>query len=506
MARLSARAKRVIEFVERFCVTPEGKHVGKPIRLAPFQKKFIGEIYGSKRRARRAILSIARKNGKSALIACLILVHLVGPEAVRNSQIVSGARSRDQAALVFNLARKMIDMSPELSARIGVVPSSKRLIGLAMNVEYRALSADAATNHGLSPVLAIFDELGQVRGPNDDFVEAIETASGAYDDALQITISTQARSDADMLSMWIDEARAANDNETVCHVYEADADADLECMKAAKAANPGLGYFRSEVEYKSAMRRAARSPSFENSFRSLYLNQRINRNDPFASPKAWKAAAGDPGSPEGHTVYAGLDLARTTDLTALVLAWRADGKLRAHAHFWMPGDTIEDRTNEDRAPYSLWAEQGFIRTTPGAVLDYGFLARDIAEICAGLDVAALGYDRWQMKTLMPEFERVGVELPFEEFGQGFASMAPALNALETDLIGGTLAHGDNPVLNMCAFNAVVTMDPAGNRKLDKAKSSGRIDGMVALTIARGMEAKGMETHFNADDWITALAG
>lgn len=175
------RGKKVCAFIEKFCLIPEGQHVAQPLKLQPFQRKFILDVYDNPAGTSRAYLSVARKNGKSALIAAILLAHIVGPEAKLNSQIVSGARSRDQAALVFKLAEKMVRLSPELSKIIRVVPSSKMLIGLVMNVEYKAISAEAGTAHGLSPVLAILDEVGQVRGPQDSFIEAIETAQGAHE-------------------------------------------------------------------------------------------------------------------------------------------------------------------------------------------------------------------------------------------------------------------------------------------------------------------------------------
>ena len=154
---------------------PSGAHVGKPIKLEPFQRKFILAVYDNKTGTKRAYLSIGRKNGKTALIACILLAHLVGPEAKRNAQIVSGALSREQAAIVYDLASKMVAQSPELREIIREVPSSKKLIGIPLNTEYRAISAEGKTAHGLSPILAILDELGQVRGPQSDFVDAITT-------------------------------------------------------------------------------------------------------------------------------------------------------------------------------------------------------------------------------------------------------------------------------------------------------------------------------------------
>jgi phage terminase large subunit-like protein len=166
------RGEKVCAFIERYCFVPEGKLVGKPLKLMKFQRDFIKGIYDNKHGTSRAYLSVARKNGKSALIAGIVLAHIIGPEARLNSQIVSGARSREQASLVFKLAEKMIRLSPELYKLIKIVPSSKMLIGLPMNVEYKAISAEAGTAHGLSPVLAILDEVGQVRGPTDSFIEA----------------------------------------------------------------------------------------------------------------------------------------------------------------------------------------------------------------------------------------------------------------------------------------------------------------------------------------------
>ena len=176
------RGEKVCAFIEAYSKIPEGAQVGQPIKLMKFQKQLILDVYDNPHGTSRAYLSVARKNGKSALIAAVVLAHLVGPEAKQNSQIISGARSRDQASLVFKLAEKMIRLSPELSKIVRIVPSQKMLIGLICNVEYRAISAESGTAHGLSPSLAILDEVGQVRGPHDAFIEAIETAQGAHDD------------------------------------------------------------------------------------------------------------------------------------------------------------------------------------------------------------------------------------------------------------------------------------------------------------------------------------
>ncbi|MBN9461156.1 MAG: terminase large subunit [Burkholderiales bacterium] len=483
------RAGRIIAFIERYCVTPEGAHVGEPLRLAEFQKRFIREVYDNPAGTRRAYLSIARKNGKSGLIAGLLLAHLVGPEAKLNSQIVSGAMSRDQAALVFGLAAKMVRLSEKLSQIVRIVPSGKRLIGLPLNVEYRALAAEGKTAHGLSPVLAILDEVGQVRGPHSDFIDAITTSQGAHDSPLLIAISTQAASDADLFSLWLDDAEASNDPRIVSHLYAAPEDCDLMDADAWRAANPALGIFRSEDDLREQLTQAGRMPSAENAARNLLLNQRVSTDAPFVSPAVWASCAGDVLPFDADTpVFGGLDLSARTDLTALVLVGKVAGVWQVVPHFWTPKTGLADRERRDRAPYVTWARQGFLRTTPGASVDYEHVATDIAGIVAGLNLQAVAFDRWRIDVLRREFERIGCSLPLVEWGQGYKDMAPALDALEAELLNARIAHGDHPVLRMCAANAVVVKDPAGSRKLDKARTTGRIDGMQALAMAIGAAA------------------
>lgn len=479
------RAARIVEFIERYAMTPDGEQVGRPMVLAEFQRKFITDVYDNPAGTRRAYLSIARKNGKTGLIAALLLAHLVGPEARQNAQIVSGAMSRDQAALVFNLASKMVQLSPKLSQIIRIVPSGKRLIGLPLNTEFRALAADGRTAHGLSPVLAILDEVGQVRGPRSDFVDAIATSQGAHAEPLLLVISTQAASDADLLSVWLDDAQASDDPRIVCHLHAAPEGCDLTDVDAWQAANPALGIFRSRDDLAEQMKQAQRMPSAENAARNLLLNQRVSTDSPFVSPDVWKSCGTVP-LPFDGPVYGGLDLSARTDLTALVLVGKVAGVWQVQSYFWTPEQGISERARKDRAPYDQWADEGHLRTTPGASVDYAHVAAQMAQIVENLDLHAIAYDRWRIDLLNREFDHLGIELPMVPWGQGFKDMGPAVDVLEAELLNGRLAHGMHPVLTLCAGNAVVTKDPAGSRKLDKSRATGRIDGMVALAMAMGV--------------------
>lgn len=503
MAALT-RGDRVIRFIEHYCKTPSGSKVSQPIKLEAFQKKFIREVYDNKTGTRRAYLSIGRKNGKTALIACLVLVHLVGPEAKRNAQIISGALSREQAAIVYDLASKMVAQSPELREIIREVPSSKKLIGVPLNTEYRAISAEGKTAHGLSPVLAILDELGQVRGPQSDFVDAITTSQGAHDAPLLMVISTQAPNDNDLLSVWLDDAKTSQDKRIVSHVYEAPKECELMDKAAWKAANPALGKFRSLPDVQEQAERAGRMPSFEPTFRNLVLNQRVEVMTPFISKGVWILNSETPDDVVFYEepVYVGLDLSAKTDLTAMVMiAFRE--KWHVKAYFWTPEKGLRDRAKRDRAPYDVWEAEGLIRAIPGAAIDYEAVAKDMADILQDCNVQAIAFDRWRFDLLKKEFDEIGADWPLLPFGQGFKDMAPAIDKLEELFLNEQIAHGNNKVLEMCVANTRIERDAAGNRKMNKAKATGRIDGAVALAMAVGVmpASTGAESAQDFDDYI-----
>jgi phage terminase large subunit-like protein len=480
------RGERVIAFIESFLVVPEGDLIGKPLRLEPFQRKFILDIYDNPEGTHTAILSIARKNAKTATIAALLLCHLAGPEAVLNSQIVSGAQSKEQAAVVFELAAKMVAMSPKLTSLVRVQPSGKRLIGLRKNVIYRALSAEGKTAHGLSPILAILDEVGQVVGPTDPFVSAITSAQGAYTNPLLIAISTQAPTANDLLSTWIDAQKNAPDPRVVCHVYSAPEDCALDDRTAWAAANPAMGVFRSILDIEKQCKQAMDMPANEPAFRNLILNQRVEADAPFVSRTTWVSNGESPGDGPQGKVWAGLDLSSVADLTAFVAV---DEKGGVFPTFWLPKEGLREKSKKEKVPYDLWEREGKLLTTPGKAIEYEFVARFLRQFFDSFNVQNVGFDRALMNFLTPWLVKEGFSddelAKFVAFGQGTLSMTPALRELEVKLINRSLKHGNHPVLNMCAANARVVGD-SGARKFDKKKARGRIDGMTALANAIGV--------------------
>lgn len=480
------RGDRAIAWIEGNLRVPEGALVGQPLKLRDWQKEILHGIYDSP--TRRAIVSFGRKNGKTALAACIVLLHLCGFEARPNSQLFSAAQSREQASILFSLAAKCVRMSPALSQYVIVRDTAKQLFCAELGTLYRALSAEASTAYGLSPVLTIHDELGQVTGPRSELYDALETAAAAQEHPLSIIISTQAPTDADLLSVLIDDAKTGADPENKVWLYTADETLDAFGEEAIKQANPAYGDFQNPDEVKRQAESARRMPSSESSYRNLILNQRVNMNNPFMSRSVWESCAGaiDSDAIAFGEVYIGLDLSARNDLTAIVaIAKDGEGVWQVEANFFAPQVGIVERSRRDRVPYDLWAKQGFIQLTPGASIDYAVLAQWLAEYCSTKDVRRIAFDRWRIDVLKAELARIGAELPLEPFGQGFKDMTPALDAVESEFVNANVRHGGNPVLTMCAANAVATRDPAGNRKMDKSKATGRIDGMQAMAMAFG---------------------
>jgi phage terminase large subunit-like protein len=491
-----SRADDIIAFVHKYLIVPEGAFVGQPMRLRDWQQEILRGIYDNKDEVRRAIISMARKQGKTGTAAMLLLAHLVGPEARRNAQIYSAAQSRDQAAIVFGLASRMVRMSKELHGLVHVKDTAKELFCPSTGVRYKALSADATTAYGLSPSLVIHDETGLVRGPRSELFDALETAMGAQRDPLSIIISTQAPTDADLLSVLIDDAARGGSSRTKLFLYTSDPEADPWAEATWRQSNPGLGDICSLSEMRELAATAQRLPAQEASFRNLNLNQRVAPEGHFISGEVWSQNAGEPDLSvlEDAPVWVGVDLSATQDLTAVVLAAERDGVWHIKPCFFVPGAGLIERAKRDRVPYDVWATDGYVVPIPDSkAIDEDYIADFLIPILRHLDIRGVAYDRWQFQSLRKAFARRGYEPPFlEDFGQGYKTMTPALKTLETVLLEGRMRHGGHPVLTYCMANARVMVDDIGNRKLVKSKSTGRIDGMIALTMALGAAAAAPE--------------
>lgn len=503
--RNTARADAIIDFIERLPIV-DGPAVGQRIKLDPFQIHWIRSIYepgdrdNGLRVVKTAILSIARKNSKSYLVAGLLLCHLVGSECVPNGQVYSCATDREQASVIFRMIKQMIEKTPALARVLKVVQTTKTIFVTRSDLKsagsvYRALSADAGTKHGLGADFFVYDEYGEAR--NKDLWDVMADSQGARLDPLAVVISTQAAEPDHPLSIMIDDALSGADETVVCRLHTATEGCDLLDESAWLEANPCLASWKKREPIAKKAAEAKRVPTSEANFRRRYLNQRVNDLATLVPRAEWEAAEKrHDGLQAGDAIYLGLDMSQTTDLTALV-AVSVEDHSRVASWFWKPSALIADHAKRDSAPYDVWVKQGHMIAAPGKIIDPEAVARHVVMLASIYDIKALAYDRYGINALLKEFDKLdfdaqegeGDGLRLEPWGQGFSSMAPAVTAFETALLTEDLSHDGNPVLTRCVMNAVVRMDPAGNRKLDKDKSTGRIDGAVSLAMAMGLKAR-----------------
>lgn len=481
------RWQRVKAFLEGLTIS-SGTETGKPLLLRPFQTSFVRDVYrvaGRRRPVRTAILSMARKNGKTQLAAGLALAHLSGPEAESRGEVYSCANDRFQASKIFSEMVAIIGGHAWLTRRTAIMWHTKSIQDLYNGSLYMALSREAKTKMGLSPSMVIYDELGQA--PDDHLYRAMDSAMGARRDPLMMIISTQAADDNAPLSRLIDYGLQVNSGEHKdpsfhLTLFAADEQDDPWSPATWLKANPALGDFRSLEDVERQARQAQKMPAQENAFRNLILNQRVDSHARFIEKSVWQACGRKAEIPLGAKCYAALDLGATRDMSALVLIHEdADDDFHVMPFYWLAGK-MEDRAAEDRVPYDAWERQGLL-TAIGKTTDPKVIAHAIAELNGKYRIMTLAFDRWRIGDLQRELDAIGCTVTLVPHGQGFKDMTPAVDVLERLVVQRRIRHGNHPVLTMNAANAVVTRDPAGGRKLDKAKSSGRIDGLVALAMA-----------------------
>ena len=491
-----SRAERVIAFLESLPVT-KGFGAGANFALMDWQREWLNAVYADggdgSRQVRTGLLSVARGNGKTVLCAGLCLAHLIGPEAEARGECYSAAASRDQSALIFAEMEAIIFAVPWMAARLNVQRFHKRIEDLETGSVYRALASDGAAVHGLASSFVVCDELAQWK--RRELFDVLRTSMGKRAQPLMLVIGTQSPSPENVMSELVDYTARVTSGEiedASFHgtVYAIPEDADVFDPVNWTLANPALGTFRAERELREEAQRAQRMATFEPAFRNLYCNQRVDAEPKAIAPEEWAAcgSAVDLESLKGRPCYGGLDLSSTRDLTALVLYFPDDGGT-VLPWFWCPKANIAEREETDHVPYRTWAKQGHIEATPGKAIDKRAIAHRLAAIAADFDVRGVAFDRFGFKDLQVILDGQGVSLPLVEWGQGFVSMGPAVDAFEVALLSGEIQHGMHPVLRWNAGNLVFDTDPAGNRKPAKNRSIDRIDGIAALIMAIGLAAR-----------------
>jgi phage terminase large subunit-like protein len=368
-----------------------------------------------------------------------------------------------------------------------VIGSTKRILYQEKAGVYRAIPAEAATSHGFNPSAVIFDELHTQ--PNRDLYDVLKTGQGARRNPLFVSITTAGHDRHSICWEVWDYARKVregliDDPHFLPLLYELPEGGDWQDEDVWAAVNPNLGVSVSLEFLREECKRATEVPAYENTFRNLYLNQWTEASCRWLSSESWKNCNHRTVDLQGMVCYGGLDLSSTTDLTALVLAFPWGDEIVLECRFWVPEESLRQRSHRDRVPYDQWARDGWIIPTPGGSVDYDFVRKEIAEIRTRCNLETLAMDPWNATHLAQQLVTDGIEVV--EFRQGYASMSSPAKSFETHVIAGDFNHQGNPVLAWCVSNTVIDTDPAGNIKPTKTKSTERIDGAVAAIMAIGV--------------------
>lgn len=510
-----SRAERVIRFLEWLPVT-KGPLAGRKMKLLAEQREFVLEVYGNldeagRRKRRIGISSVAKGNGKSGLVAGLVLCHLLGPESEPRGEVYSAAIDRGQAAIIYAECEAIIFAVPEFGARVNPTRFHKKLevlSGDGAGSIYEALSADARRAHGLSPTLAIYDELAQAR--DRELLDNLVNGLGKRAEALMLVISTQAADDDHPLSVMIDDGLRGTDPSIFVQLISAPPEADPFAEETWKACNPALGKYLSLVEMRQAAGRARRIPAFEPSFRNLRLNQRVDSSeeDRVVTASTWRLNAHpvDRASLRGRTAYGALDLSGKHDLTSLTLVFPDDAREPSFdilPLFWTPEGQLGARRPGEQERFREWIAAGLMTPVPGPTVRYSHVAAELAKLSTEFDIAAIAFDRWRIDDFRQDLADIDASfpVPMEPFGQGFKDMSPSIEWFAELALTGRLRHGGHAVLTAAVAGAITVSDAAGNLKIEKGKSnrsgSVRIDGAVTLIMALGL-AKRFEAEPKVD--------
>ena len=486
-------ADYAVMFIESLCHT-KGTWAGKPFELIDWQEQIIRDLFGilkpnGYRQFNTAYVEIPKKMGKSELAAAVALLLTCG-DGEERAEVYGCAADRQQAAIVFDVAADMVRMCPALSRRVKILASQKRIIYKPTNSFYQVLSAEAYSKHGFNIHGVVFDELHTQ--PNRKLFDVMTKGSG----------------DARMQPLYFLITTAGTDTQSICYethqkakdilegrkidptfypvIYGADESEDWTDPKVWRKANPSLGITVGIDKVRAACESARQNPGEENAFRQLRLNQWVKQAVRWMPMEKWDACAFavNEDDLEGRVCYGGLDLSSTTDITAFVLVFPPtdeDDRYVVLPYFWIPEDSMDLRVRRDHVPYEVWERQGYLMTTEGNVVHYGYIEKFIERLGEKFNIREIAFDRWGAIQMVQNLEGMGFTVV--PFGQGFKDMSPPTKELMKLVLEKRIAHGGHPVLRWMMDNIYIRTDPAGNIKADKERSTEKIDGAVATIMA-----------------------
>lgn len=504
--------ERAVRFINNLTHT-KGAWAGQPFRLRPWQEHRIvrplfGTLKGGLRQYRTCYVEIPRKNGKTELAAAVALYMLLG-DREQGAEVYSAAVDLEQASLAFNLAGQMVGNDADLSARLQMIPSRRRIVDPVSGSVYRAIPADAPSAHGFNASAIVADELHAWL--KRDLYDVLTTSTGSRRQPLTFVITTAGwdrNSICYELHAYAEKVLDGSiiDPTFLPILYGAAKNADWTDEAVWRAANPALGDFRDLEEMRTSAKRAAEIPAQQNTFRRLYLCQWTEQSERAIDMDVWNAAPASVPAAElaGRPCFGGLDLASSSDLAAWLLLFPPRQKQEPYhvlRRFWIPGANVGRRVIHDRTPYDLWIREGLIEATEGDLIDYEVIRRRILEDARTYDIREIAYDPWNAIQLGTQLRDEGLmAVPLR---QGFPNMAGPTAEFLALVSARRLAHGGDPVLRWMASNLSTQQDAQGNLKPDKGASREKIDGIVALimALARAMQAGQSRSVYTERDLV-----
>ena len=487
-----AKADRAVTFINNLSHT-KGKWAGKRFDLLPWQEQIVRDLFGivkedGNRQFLTAYIEIPKKNGKSELAAAIAL-YLLYADNEASAEVYGAACDRNQASIVFDVAKQMVQMSRPLEKRSKIMGATKRIVNYSNAGFYQVLSAETGTKHGLNVSGLVFDEIHAQ--PNRHLYDVLTKGSGDAREQPLFFIITTAGTDRNSICYEL-HTKALDilngrkkDTSFYPVVYGLSDEDDWNDEENWRRANPSLGHTIGIDRVREAYQQALDNPAEENVFKQLRLNMWTSSSVAWI-PEHVYAKGNDPiqyESLKGRSRYAGLDLSSTSDITAFVLVFPPRFEEENYIvlpYFWLPEDTLELRCRRDHVLYDVWERHGYIKTTEGNVVHYGFIEKFIEDLSEIYHIKEIAYDRWNATQMVQNLEGMG--LTMIPFGQGYKDMSPPSKELFKLMMEGKIQHGGHPVLKWMGQNVVMRQDPAGNIKPDKEKSVEKIDGIVALIM------------------------
>lgn len=488
-------AERNIQWLKKLR-HPKNPARGHAFQLDPWQERILKKLYGPRnedgtRIVRRVCLVLPRGNRKTSLCAAITLLHLMGPERLPGSLIVSAAASHEQARELYQEAALIVENDARMAKHLTVRDYVSTIAFRKERSRYIAVASDGKTQHGKTPNVVIADELHVWDGSAGRRQwEALDSALVKVANTLMVVATTAGRGQENLAWQTVEYAMRVQKGEitdpaTLPVIFMAEKNDDWKSPELWHAVNPGMKHGYPNLEsYVDKAKKSLVSPSEKDTFLQYNLNTWLDHSSsPFVDMGVYDqgAAPVDLEDLEGQPCWLGVDLSSNTDLTVIVAAWRDGDGFIVHPWFFCPKDNLQRRADHDGVPYPRWSKDGFIEPTPGNVIDERAVEAKIRELCKRFEVREIAFDPHMARSIQANLLDDGY--PCVDFRQGWVSMAPAIAELERAIIGGKLKHSGHPILRWNFDNVVVEVDKALNKSFHKGKSREKIDGAVACAMA-----------------------